>query len=199
MDELNTQAAEPSQPSPANKLAEMENRLKGLQSALNEKHASAVQLEQQLKSTLTAKEAEVQTYRGQLTTVEQRAKELQEANTQMATQLADAQKAAAKADVIRAVAKKGLLEDYDNGLLRTDLSGNDFEKFLDQYAARLSGTAQQAKEQVMNGAIPPSGGGSTRQESMNRAQLNAAIQDALMKGERAKYDELYTQMINLKE
>jgi DNA repair exonuclease SbcCD ATPase subunit len=186
---------------PDSRIAELEARIKGLQKALNEKHGEMLTETEKLRGTLSAKDSETVVFRTKLTDAEKQLKEIQESLTATTTKLSAAEKAAAKAEKMREAAKRGLLDDFDSGLLNTDLEGENWTKHLDAFAARVNSAVTNAKEQLLQGGTPPAGG-ATRPGTQTAKELTAQMAAAMAKGTpegRAEYEELYSRLVALKE
>lgn len=168
-----------------------------MQTALNQKHAEMVEQRAQLEAQLAAKDAEVQQYRSLLAGESEKAKGLLDAQATVAQELRAAKEAAATAEKVRAAAKFNLLAEFDEGLLRTDLSGDDFTAYLEKMSGKLKSERQDAQAKTLQGAVPPSGG--AREPALTKAQVMMEISAALQNNDQVAYQAAYQKLMDIKE
>ena len=175
----------------------LEERLKGLQTALNMKDselkttrqtsdatiASMTQENLKLQSNTQDFASQLKTLQDQLSTV---TKELDVSKTVAATKDKELFQT-------RAVTKHPeLLDDYDAGRLRTDLEGDAFIKHLDDWTERLNQAIGQKKAQTLRGSTPSSG--STRQEPVTPTALQDQLRQAT---DPTEINRIYQQILDL--
>lgn len=89
-----------------------------------------------------------------------------------------------------------LLEHEQQGLLRTDLEGNDFEQYTAKYIEMIGQTSKKVADSKSIGAT--AGGGASKPGPAGLSELKSQLNDAMSKGDMATYDGLYEQILNFR-
>jgi hypothetical protein len=180
---------------------EWEERFKGLQRTLNTKEASWLSTQSAKEDAIAKLTAELHDQQTVRSGLDAQLKELtgrvQTMTTERETLSKDAATSKASLDRMKAIAQfPDLFEAESKGLLRTDLLGEDFVKFLGEFQAHQQGQAGQARSNLMRGAVPPVGATRTA-PSATRDALMTQLSEAMRKGDNAAYDAVYAQLLGL--
>lgn len=190
-DSPSTPADTPAVTPPVTQPGDWEVRFKGLQTLLNQRDSALATKD----ATISTMVQEAHEFQEKLTKAEAAQKAKDDQLAKLALERDQSQATAATAakqlDRLKAIAKyPGLFPDEDAGLLRTDLEGESFGKFLADYAARLGQTSKEAVEKTLNGATPTAEGG-TRQATPTRSVLMKQIREAQQKSDKKAEDAAY--------
>lgn len=177
-----------------------EARFKGLQKTLNAKEAEWTASKTKADSTITAMTQELQGRDSKLTDLASQLSKLNEDLTKLSDERAklvsDAATYEAKEKRWQSLAKHPeLLQDELDGLLRTDLAGEAWDKYIDVYSSRRTAVGEQSRQKVLEGASGANG--STRTAPATKESLKAQLLEAQRKGDRAAYDAAYDALIAL--
>lgn len=180
---------------------EWEERFKGLQRTLNTKETTWLTSQQATESTiakLTAESHDAQTIQSGLNgQLKELRGQIQSLTTDREMLSKDAATSKTQLERMKAIAAyPDLFEAEAKGLLRTDLQGEDFVKFLGEFHAHQSDVASQSRTNFGKGAVPPAGSTRTAPNAAKDA-LMAQLNEAMRKGDRAAYDAVYSQLLGL--
>jgi len=170
-----------------------EARRKGLQTALNreqEKWSGAKQQTDALIAALTQEKLETERALKALQTEFDGTKtQVGDYELKLKTAEATAATAAKGLERYRKVARVGLVEEEEQGLLRTDLEGEEFDKHLEAFVAKLGKSAQK----MAMGTTPAGGAARTPPESIDA--LKTRVFAAQLAGDTAAYNQLYDELV----
>ena len=180
---------------------EWEERFKGLQRTLNTKETTWLTAQQATESTiakLTAESHDSQTIQiGLNVQLKELQGQIQGLTTDRETLSKDAATSKTQLDRMKAIAAYPTLFDAESkGLLRTDLTGDDFTKFLGEFNAHQSNVASQSRSNFNMGSVPPAGSTRTAPNATKDA-LMVQLNDAMRKGDMAAYDAVYSQLLGV--
>jgi hypothetical protein len=178
-----------------------EARFKGLQQTLNAKTNEWTTKFSQLESEREAAKQEADNARKEAAAQKRAAADLDAQLKQLAEERNSLNLKAATNERglnrFKAIAKHGLVQDEEAGLLRSDLEGEDFEKYLEAFKGRLGQAGQGALDQAMKGAVPPVTGANVRQPAATKQDLMLQLDKAAREGDTRGYDVVYSQLLQM--